>query len=177
MASSANTLPPEAKGRLEQIATRLGTAIARHGLVLFTGETSGLPHTVARAVRAGGGLTIGICGAHSRAEQLERYPVPDESSDVVIYTGFGLKGRNVISVRSSDIVIVMAGSIGTLNEFTIAFDEGKIIGALTGTGGISDRIMEIVAVCHKKTTATLILSDDPDDLVEKCVKRLLAVRA
>jgi uncharacterized protein (TIGR00725 family) len=78
-----------------------------------------------------------------------------ESSDVVIYTGFGLKGRNVICVRSSDIVIIIAGSMGTLNEFTIAYDEGKIIGVLTGTGGIADWVADLVATCPKPTKATL----------------------
>ena len=33
------------------------------------------------------------------------------------------------------MVLFVAGSIGSLNEFTIAYDEGKIIGCLIGTGG------------------------------------------
>jgi class 3 adenylate cyclase len=39
------------------------------------------------------------------------------------------------AVRSADIVLLFSGGIGTLNEFTIAYDEGKIIGLLQGTGG------------------------------------------
>jgi uncharacterized protein (TIGR00725 family) len=172
MASSAATLTPQALEKLEQTAEALGEAIARHGLVLFTGETTGLPYLVARAVHKHGGLTVGVSGAHSRREQLERYPVPDESSDVVVYTGFGLKGRNVICVRSSEIVIILAGSIGTLNEFTIAYDEGKLIGVVTGTGGIADRITEILAACPKSTSATLIMNSDPAQLIAECAARL-----
>jgi predicted Rossmann-fold nucleotide-binding protein len=68
---------------------------------------------------------VGISPAHSLEEHQERYGLPRQGSDVVIYTGFGYKGRNVVNIRSSDIVVILRGSIGTLNEFTIAYDEGK----------------------------------------------------
>jgi len=170
MASSAASLPAQERGRLDGMARRLGAAIAKESLVVITGETNGIPAVVADAARAGGALTIGVCGAHSRTEQLARYPVPDNPSDVVIYTGFGLKGRNVVSVRSSEIVLIVAGSIGTLNEFTIAYDEGKVIGVLTGTGGVADRIHDILAASPKPSAAVMIYSDDPDQLVSDCVR-------
>jgi predicted Rossmann-fold nucleotide-binding protein len=50
----------------------------------------------------------------------------------------------VVLVRSCDIVIFLSGSIGSLNEFTIAYDEGKVIGCLTGTGGVADEVEGIV---------------------------------
>ncbi len=59
---------------------------------------------------------------------------------MIIFTGFGYKGRNVINVRCADIVLILGGATGTLNEFTIAYDEGKIIGVLEGSGGIADHI-------------------------------------
>ena len=39
---------------------------------------------------------------------------PAGPSTVVIYSGFGFKGRNVIAVRSADIVLLFVGGIGTL---------------------------------------------------------------
>ena len=48
------------------------------------------------------------------AEHAAVYTPPSCPSTVVIYSGFGFKGRNVIAVRSSDIVILVAGGIGTL---------------------------------------------------------------
>ena len=85
---------------------------------------------------------------------------PRQGSDVVIYTGFGYKGRNVVNIRSSDIVVILRGSIGTLNEFTIAYDEGKIIGILEGTGGVADQVREIVHALAKKTPAALFFERD-----------------
>ena len=41
-------------------------------------------------------------------EHVQRYGLPDDGADVIVYTGFGYKGRNVINIRSSDIVIILA---------------------------------------------------------------------
>ena len=111
--------------RLTRLAERLGEVIAERGCVLVTGATTGFPDVVSRAARRHGGLTVGISPGLSREEHTTRYSLPDDGVDVLVYTGFGLKGRNVINVRSSDVVIIFGGGIGTLNEFTIAYDEGK----------------------------------------------------
>lgn len=170
MGSSTSSLDQPAITKMEHLARDLGIAAANHGLIVVTGETCGLPSIVAQAAREAGTLTVGICGASSREEQRERYPLPKPASEVVIYTGFGLKGRNVISVRTADIVIILAGSIGTLNEFTIAYDEGKVIGIVTGTGGIADQVASIIATSPKRSNAALIFNSNPVQLVEDCVQ-------
>jgi predicted Rossmann-fold nucleotide-binding protein len=75
----------------------------------------------------------------------------------------------VINIRSSDIVVILQGSIGTLNEFTIAYDEGKIIGILEGTGGVADHARELVAVLAKKTQAALFFERDAVELLRLCL--------
>ena len=96
--------------------------------------------------------------------------MPTDACDAIVYTGFGLKGRNVVLVRTSDIVVFIAGSIGSLNEFTIAYDEGKIIGCLTGTGGVADEIKRIAETFPKKTKARIVCDDDPAKLIERCLR-------
>jgi uncharacterized protein (TIGR00725 family) len=91
---------------------------------------------------------------------------------VIVYTGFGYKGRNVVNVRSSDIVIIIGGAIGTLNEFTIAYDEGKVIGILQGSGGIADHIKKIVEVGQKSTQSILIFDADPKTLIQTCLSAM-----
>jgi hypothetical protein len=54
-----------------------------------------------------------------------------------------------------------------LNEFTIAYDEGKIIGILERTGGISDHLRKIIRICNKETGAKILYDSDPKKLVEK----------
>jgi uncharacterized protein (TIGR00725 family) len=91
----------------------------------------------------------------------------------VIYSGFGFKGRNVIAVRSADIVILVAGGIGTLNEFTIAYDEGKVIGALQGTGGVADVAQTFLDSLPVRATGAVVIADpDPEQLIDRCIAQL-----
>jgi uncharacterized protein (TIGR00725 family) len=172
MGSAAGALLEKDTQAVDALASTLGKAIARNNCILITGETTGIPEKVLESVRSEGGLSIGISAAHNHEEHKKNYNLPTTSSDVVIYTGFGLKGRNVINIRSSEIVIVISGSIGTLNEFTIAYDEGKIIGILTGSGGVSDMIESIVKTLAKKTKSVIFYNNDPEQLLEQCLSEL-----
>jgi uncharacterized protein (TIGR00725 family) len=171
-ASENDALSESEKARLKKLAERLGTFLAQHGCILVTGATTGLPDMVAKAFRKCGGFALGISPAQDRKEHLERYGLPDDGADVIVYTGFGYKGRNVVNVRSTDLVIIFGGATGTLNEFTIAYDEGKIIGILEESGGIADHIKEIVEFCKKPTRGLIIFNKDPEKLVEMCLEAL-----
>src|SRR2546421_140451 len=98
---------------MRTLAKRLGRAVAEHHCTLITGATTGFLDLISRAARSAGAITIGISPAQSK-EHVSRYSLPDDGADVIIYTGFGLKGRNVINVRSCNIVLVVGGGIGTL---------------------------------------------------------------
>ena len=172
MGAANDALTESDRQRLSEIAERLGITIAERGCVLITGATTGLPDLVSRAARKQGGLTIGISPAISKEEHTNRYNLPTDGADVIIYTGFGLKGRNVINIRSSDIVIIFGGGMGALNEFTIAYDEGKVIGVLDGSGGIADHIRDIVEFAKKKTLSQLIFDSDPETLIDLCLRAL-----
>ena len=177
-ASEADGLTGSEKVRVTDLAERLGAALARSGCILITGATTGLPDLIARAFHShGGALAIGISPATNRAEHSERYNLPHDGVDAIIYTGFGLKGRNVINVRSADIIVLFGGATGTLNEFTIAYDEGKIIGVLEGSGGATDHIVEIVEFCKKPTRGVVIFDKDPEKLLEKCLEALSSLEA
>lgn len=75
-------------------------------------------------------------------------------------------GREVVNIRSSDIVIIMGGHSGTLGEFSIAYDEGNLIGVLLGTGGIALEIRNIVKIIQKKTGAKVMYESDPRVLLD-----------
>ena len=172
MGSAQETLAEADRVHLAVVAESLGRAIVDQDCILITGETTGLPELVAQAVRTHGGVSVGISPAHSFEEHQERYHLPQQRSDIVIYTGFGFKGRNVINIRSSDIVVIFRGSTGTLNEFTIAYDEGKIIGILEGTGGVADHVSEIVRAIAKTTQAALFFERDAVQLLRMCLAEL-----
>jgi len=171
MGASANdALAASDSSRLRHLAESLGTILAGHACILVTGATTGIPGLVARTFRDHGGFALGISPAENRREHIERYRLPEDGADAIIYTGFGYKGRNVLNVRSADIVIIVGGATGTLNEFTIAYDEGKIIGVMEGSGGIADHLREIIEQCKKDCPGIVVFGDDPEKLVRRCLE-------
>jgi uncharacterized protein (TIGR00725 family) len=173
MGASANDgLSAAQADRAKRLAENLGIAIAQAGCILVTGATTGLPDFVARAFRKQGGFALGVSPAENRQEHSQVYRLPDDGADVIIYTGFGYKGRNVINIRTSDIVLIIAGAVGTLNEFTIAYDEGKIIGVLEGSGGVADHLSKIIEYCRKPTAGIVLFGGDPQGLLKQCLAAL-----
>jgi hypothetical protein len=59
--------------------------------------------------------------------------------------------------------------MGTLNEFTIAHDEGKIIGCLIGTGGVADESDYLLEKFSHTTKASVVKDSNPDKLLEACI--------
>lgn len=151
---------------------KVGQEIARADCILVNGACPGLPDEAAFGAKNAGGMTMGISPAFSYKEHTENYKSPDENLDIIIFTGMGLMERDLINIRSSDAIIILGGGVGTLNEFTVAFDEGKVVGVLTDTGGLSDHIPEVLALCDRKMEDFVILDSDPKRLVDKVVERL-----
>ena len=155
-------------GTLER-AQELGRLIAEHNMVLVTGATSGLPFWAAKGAKEAGGFVLGFSPAGSRVHHVRTYRLPIDYHDMIVYTGFDYAGRNLLLTRASDAVITMCGRTGTLNEFTIAFEDKKPQGILTGTGGIADMIPDILERAHKKPTQ-IVYDSDPARLLDKLVE-------
>jgi uncharacterized protein (TIGR00725 family) len=157
-------------GRLVvQRAERLARSIAARDVVLFTGATTGLVYVVGKTAHDVGCFHVGISPGANEREHVETYKLPLDACDVLVYTGFGLKGRNVVLVRSCDVVLFVAGAMGSLNEFTVAHDEGKIIGCLKGTGGVADESDYLLQKFGKRATARVFQNEDPDQLLDDCI--------
>jgi uncharacterized protein (TIGR00725 family) len=174
MGSASEAGRPDAAQTLTEKAESLARAIAKRDAILLTGATTGVVYLVGKTAHDEGAFHIGISPAANEQEHVDLYKLPLDACDAIVYTGFGLKGRNVVLVRSCDILLFIAGAMGSLNEFTIAYDEGKIIGCLTGTGGIADEAESIVQKFGKRTSARLFQNDDPEKLIDLCMEALKA---
>ncbi|NIR30830.1 MAG: YHS domain-containing protein [Gammaproteobacteria bacterium] len=161
MGSASDDVSPQ----MIEKARALGAAIGSRGYALITGACPGIPYECARGACEAGGLSVGISPALSLDEHVHRYHSPWDAYDVIVYTGSGLMGREVTNIRSSDMVVIAGGRTGTLGEFAIAYDEGKLIGILEGSGGIVDQIPQIVAQVRKATGACVLYEADPATLV------------
>ena len=177
MGSADDALPDGVADALRERGEALGRAVAAvEDAALLTGATTGLVYIVGLTAHKSGALHIGVSPADDEGEHTSHYRLPLDACDLIIYTGFGLKGRNVVLVRSCDIVLFIAGSMGALNEFTIAHDEGKIIGCLTGTGGVADEAEALLQTFPKETGACVLHGDDPARLVYACLEALSQAR-
>jgi uncharacterized protein (TIGR00725 family) len=165
MGSAEEAASPEVGDKARALALEIG----RRELILLTGATTGVIHRIGKAARDAGAFHIGISPGANEYEHAQHYGLPTDACDAIVYTGFGLKGRNVVLVRSCDVVLFVAGSMGSLNEFTIAYDEGKTIGCLIGTGGVADESKRIVEALTKPTRARIVYHEDPVELMSVCL--------
>lgn len=152
-------------------AEEVGYQIARQGCVLLTGATIGIPEWSARGAKRGRGMSLGFSPAATKREHLNTYRLPTTNMDLIIYTGADYSGRNLVLTKSADAVIEICGRVGTLNEFTIAFEDKKPIGVLMGTGGTSAEIEHILTV-SKRGRKDIIFDTDPASLVKKLIELL-----
>lgn len=125
-----------------EIAQKVGSEIAKTGNILITGAAQGVSCYAAKGAKLSNGNVIGISPTSNYKEK-EIYNVSFENIDFIIHTGMGYKGRNVISVRSCDGMIIINGNFGTLSEVAIGEGEVRPIVVINGTGGSADIIKDI----------------------------------
>lgn len=152
-----------------KLAKEVGKEIIRQGCILVTGATTGIPYYSAKGAKEVKGVSIGFSPAASELAHLKKYKLPTDAFDVIIYTGFGYAGRNLLMTRAADGVIVICGRMGTLNEFTIAFEDEKPIGVLLGSGGTADKIKQIIRRPFRGKM-NMIYEKEPKKLVRKLIQ-------
>jgi uncharacterized protein (TIGR00725 family) len=101
---------------VEQIAHKLGKKLAKVADILVSGGLSGTMKAVCSGFKAGEGITIGIIPGYDK-----KYA--NEFVDIVIPTGLGL-ARNVLVVKSADVVVALPGGAGTLSEIAYCLQFG-----------------------------------------------------
>lgn len=153
---------------IEGLAKEVGREIVRQGCILITGATTGIPYFAAKGAKEVKGVSIGFSPAPSEVKHKKTYRLPTDAFDVIVYTGFDYSGRNLLMTRAADGVIVVCGRMGTLNEFTIAFEDQKPIGVLEGSGGTADRIRGLVKGPFRGQKK-IIYERDPKILVKKLI--------
>jgi uncharacterized protein (TIGR00725 family) len=154
---------------IEKISKEMGREIARQKCILVTGATTGVPYFAALGFKKMNGFSVGFSPATSEAAHLKTYKLPTDAFDVIVYTGADYTGRNVLMTKAVDGVIVVCGRMGTLHEFATAFEIGKPIGVLEGTGGTADKIRQI-ATGPYRGVKKVVYDKDPKKLVSKLIK-------
>lgn len=152
-----------------KLVEELGRQIALNNAFLITGATTGMPNFAAKGCKEAGGISIGVSPAESEKDHIKRYKLPTRYYDLIMYTGFGYSGRNLFLTRMADAVINVCGRIGTLNEFSIAFEDKKPIGIMEDTGGLINDFRSIVERGYRGP-GKIAYDQDPKQLVKKVIK-------
>ncbi len=151
------------------LAKELGAEIARQGAVLLTGATTGFPLWSAMGAKEAGGTSWGLSPASSEKEHVEKYGLPVEYLDEIIFTGEGYPGRDILLTRAADAVILGCGRIGTIHEFTVAFEDAKPIGILEGEWDMDEELKLIIEKAHRENK-NIIFDADPKNLVSRIIE-------
>jgi hypothetical protein len=102
--------------RTAALAERVGRRVAQAGAVLLCGGLGGVMEAASRGATRAGGLVVGVLPGFARVDANRWVTVP-------IVTGMD-QARNVILVRSCDVVIAIGGRYGTLSEIALALKLG-----------------------------------------------------
>jgi uncharacterized protein (TIGR00725 family) len=157
-------------------AKELGREVVRQGGILVTGATTGFPLWSAMGAKEERGISIGLSPASNPREHVEGYRLPLDYMDLIIYTGFGFPGRDLLFTRSCEALLIGCGRIGTIHEFTIAFEEGKPIGVLEGSWTMDEQIRDMIEKGNRPAD-NVIFDSDPKRLIERIIKMVEADRA
>lgn len=142
-----SNVPPETV----QVAEDVGREIARHGAVLVCGGMGGVMEAACRGAAVEGGLTIGILPGDDRRAANPYVKIP-------IVTGIGY-ARNVAVVKSSQAVIAVDGSYGTLSEIAHALQSDiPVIGLKTWSLSLDGKVDK-----------SIIIAKDAREAVERAV--------
>ena len=150
-------------------AKEVGREIAKQGAIIATGATTGFPMYAAMGAKDECGFSIGFSPAASEREHVEMYNLPLDYMDVVVYTGFGYSGRDLLLVRSANAVVIGCGRIGTLNEFAVAFEDRRPIGILEGSWQTDELLRTAIRESHR-VNDKVVFDSDPKALVERLIE-------
>lgn len=107
-----------------ELAREVGVGVGKMGAILVCGGLGGVMEGACRGACEAGGQTVGILPGPDRAHANMYVTIP-------IVTDLG-HARNILVVRSSDILVAISGGYGTLSEISIALKLGKpVIGLHT----------------------------------------------
>jgi len=149
-------------------AKELGKEIVRQGAILLTGATTGFPLWAAMGAKEAGGISIGFSPAANEKEHVQIYKLPLDYFDLIIYTGFGFPGRDILLTRSADGVICGCGRIGTIHEFTVAFEDNKVIGIFEGDWDMDEQLKDIINK-SRRAHDKIVAEENPKKIVEKVI--------
>jgi uncharacterized protein (TIGR00725 family) len=109
---------------LQELAYKVGYILGEQGALVYTGGLGGVMESASQGALDAGAVTVGILPG-DKAEEANPYVL------IPVITDMG-HARNVILVRSAEILVAIGGGYGTLSEIALALKMWKpVIGLKT----------------------------------------------
>jgi uncharacterized protein (TIGR00725 family) len=124
----------EVSSDLYNAAEEIGREIAKRQAVLITGGLAGVMEAAAKGAKSVGGFTVGVLPGFS----------PQDANpyiDLPLVTGLS-EARNIIIVRTADVLVAVGRGFGTLSEIAFALKLQKPIIALE-TWDVADALIRV----------------------------------
>lgn len=118
----------DASGDQYETAYEIGKLIALRGATLVCGGLGGVMEAASRGASENNGLVIGILPGNVKNDA-------NQFVDIIIPSGMG-HARNLLVVKTADVIIALPGAYGTLSEIALALNENKTVVYLPGAWDI-----------------------------------------
>lgn len=142
-----------------EAAYAVGRAVAKEGGTVVCGGLGGVMEAACRGAADKGGRSVGIVPSADLSQA-------SEYCEVVVATGIG-KSRDFLVAYSGDAMVVVGGGAGTLIEVAAAYQAGKPIVAVEGTGGVADEWAG--RYLDGRRTRVILSAPSPEEAVSKAM--------
>lgn len=132
-----------------ELAYRTGKLLAREKAIVVCGGLTGVMEAVAKGVRDGGGVSVGLLPGETGKQG-------NDFLTVKIPTGMGF-ARNFLVIRGGEVVIAIDGASGTMSEMYFALSSGRTVLALG----------DVIYTNAGHQNGHFIRCNDPEDAVMK----------
>lgn len=153
----------EANQDILDAAERIASKVVEKGNMIITGGGTGIPEFAIRGAANAEGLSISFSneGHINKMSDLSTFRVATE---------MGWDGRSVLAVKSSDLLIVLGGCNGTLNEITLAYLNSIPIWILRNSSEMINRFEDFLYLgkfIDKRSNVEITFFDSIGDIIDK----------
>lgn len=165
--SSEEQYKEEEKERLYPLCNKIGNLFAEHEIITCSGGEKGVTEEIIKGANQNNGLTASFLPGYEYTHEHSKVTFP-------ILTGMGYGMREIIMLRSADLVVGIGGGAGTLSELANAYNLRKPILALKGGGGWAEKFGNTYIDYRKKNK--IIMVNDEIELMNKVKKILIMMK-
>ena len=152
------------KNKICEIAEKVGELLAEKSIIVFTGGTDGVMELISKGAKRKNGITVGTPGR--TRESSNKYV------DVEVLTPVDVGDFLFAGTLSSDAIIVIPGSAGTLAELCLAYRYKKPIIIIEGLDKDYDKLID--SYLDESKLVLINGAKNPEEAVEKalnCIKK------